>query len=97
MTLSEKNKPLAINISDTLSVSDSVLLQLRSIRTYLESHILRIIILISIILANSFIGFYLTPWLTCVVNIGVGGFSLWFGYKAITKVREIKILEGDRR
>jgi hypothetical protein len=90
----EGPKPLIVKVvSETVTIGDSLALHLRSIRIYIEWHLKAIIFLGLLIIGSACTGFFVKPWLSCLINLVAGGFSVWFGYTAFIRVKEIKILE----
>ena len=79
-------------ISGSLSFSGSVP-KLQWIRIYCEKRLWEIILLALLIMGSSCVGFFLNPWISCSVNLIASGFSVWFGYKALTRVKDIKTFE----
>jgi hypothetical protein len=89
-------KPLIIkNVSETVNIGESLALRLQSIRIYTERHLKAIIFLGLLIIGSACSGFFVKPWLSCLINLVTGGFSVWLGYRALIRVKEIKILERN--
>lgn len=70
-----------------------LLRRIQSTHDGLEWSVWGIILLGLLIIGSSISGFFVKPWLSCLINLVAGGFSVWLGYKVLRKIKEIKILE----
>jgi hypothetical protein len=76
MLENEGPKPLIINVSEPVTIGESLALQLRSIRIYVEWHLKAITFLGLLIIGSACAGFLVKPWLSCLINLAAGGFSV---------------------
>ncbi len=90
----QSKAPIVKVVSGTLNFGESLTLQLRSIRIYTERHLTAMTILGLLIIGSALSGFFMKPWLSCLINLLAGLVSVWLGYTALTRVKEIKIHEG---
>ncbi len=89
MAALKKHEPLSIYASDSVGVSDHFTLQ--SILVKVEKNLWAILLLILLNFFSPFLGFCLPIWPTIIISWGINTVGIWVGYRAITKLKEIRI------
>jgi hypothetical protein len=91
MEISEKEKQLVITVSDKINIYERNILQTTVEKV--SKNLWAILFLILLNFFSPFLGFCLPIWPTIIISWGINAIGVWVGYRAITKLKEIRISE----
>jgi hypothetical protein len=94
MTVPEKEKQLVIIVSDKINIHENVGRTLQSVLTRTEKKLWAILVVIVLNLFSPFLGFCLPIWPTIIITWVINAIGFCVGFRAITKLKEIRISES---